>query len=77
MSIATALATHVWAALEQVMDPEIPAVSVVDMGMVGSVEVDEGRVQVVILPTFTGCPAVPVIKGDIERAVAAVDGVSG
>jgi len=76
VSVATDLVTHVWRALQRVMDPEIPAVSVVDMGMVGGVEVDGGRVQVVILPTFTGCPAVPVIKQDVAQAVAAVDGVS-
>jgi metal-sulfur cluster biosynthetic enzyme len=37
VSVATDLVTHVWAALERVMDPEIPAVSVVDMGMVRDV----------------------------------------
>ncbi|MGH2729302.1 MAG: 1,2-phenylacetyl-CoA epoxidase subunit PaaD, partial [Actinomycetota bacterium] len=55
--------------------PEIPAVSVVDMGMVGSVDVDGGRALVVVLPTFTGCPAVPVIKEDVALAVAEVDGI--
>ncbi|HVF52534.1 MAG TPA: 1,2-phenylacetyl-CoA epoxidase subunit PaaD [Actinomycetota bacterium] len=70
-----ALEASVWAALDGVPDPEIPAVSVVDMGMIGLVEVDEGRARVVVLPTFTGCPAIPIIKRDIESAVRAVPGV--
>lgn len=57
------------------MDPEIPAVSVVDMGMIKSVSVDNSRAQVDVLPTFTGCPAVPMIKQDVESAVARVAGI--
>ena len=67
----------VWRALEDVLDPEIPAVSVVDMGMIGRVEIEEGRVRVVVLPTFTGCPAVPLIRKDVARAVEQVNGVTG
>jgi ring-1,2-phenylacetyl-CoA epoxidase subunit PaaD len=67
--------TKVWHALARVADPEIPAVSVVDMGMVLSVEVDERRARVVMLPTFTGCPAVPVIREDVAAAVGRVDGI--
>lgn len=65
----------IWGVLEGVLDPEIPAVSVVDMGMIKEVEVDGGRARVVVLPTFTGCPAVDVIKQDVSAAVAAVEGV--
>jgi ring-1,2-phenylacetyl-CoA epoxidase subunit PaaD len=66
---------RVWDALGRVADPEIPAVSVVDMGMVERVAVYERRARVVLLPTFTGCPAVDVIRADVARAVAAVEGV--
>ena len=72
---ATTLEPAVWQALEHVPDPEIPAVSVVDMGMIGRVESIGPRVVVTVLPTFTGCPAVPVIKRDVADAVAAVEGV--
>ncbi len=65
-----------WEALSGVADPEIPAVSIVDMGMVHEVEVSDARAKVVILPTFTGCPAIPVIEDDVRRAVEAVPGVS-
>jgi ring-1,2-phenylacetyl-CoA epoxidase subunit PaaD len=66
---------RVWDALRSVPDPEIPAVSVVDMGMVKGVEVHGDDVRVVMLPTFTGCPAIPVIKEDVASAVAALPGV--
>ncbi len=66
----------VWNALATVPDPEIPAVSVVDMGMVGSVEVDGGRARVVVLPTFTGCPAIDVIVADVTKAVESVEGIT-
>jgi ring-1,2-phenylacetyl-CoA epoxidase subunit PaaD len=65
----------IWEALDTVADPEIPAVSVVDMGMVKAVGIEGRRAHVVLLPTFTGCPAVPVIRQDIADAVAAVEGV--
>ncbi len=66
----------VWDALAGVQDPEIPAVSVVDMGMVRDVTVEGTIVTVVMLPTFTGCPAVPIIKSDVAAAVSAVEGVT-
>jgi ring-1,2-phenylacetyl-CoA epoxidase subunit PaaD len=76
--VVAALEGRVWKALEKVMDPEIPAVSVVEMGMVREVEIDEGgRATVVLLPTFTGCPAIPVIKEDVGTAVQAIEGISG
>lgn len=71
MSVAT-LETAVWDALDRVLDPEIPAVSVVDMGMIEKVEVDDGGVSVTFLPTFTGCPAIAIIEDDIESALREV-----
>ena len=68
---------RVWEALAGVPDPEIPAVSVVDMGMIRDVSVEDGVASVVVLPTFTGCPAIPVIERDVAAAVAAVEGVAG
>jgi ring-1,2-phenylacetyl-CoA epoxidase subunit PaaD len=71
----TTLETAVWDALGRVLDPEIPAVSVVDMGMIKSVDVSGARVSVIVLPTFTGCPAVPIIRQDVADAVSSVQGV--
>lgn len=65
----------VWDALARVLDPEIPAVSVVDMGMIRAVEVAGDVAKVVVLPTFTGCPAVPIIRKDVKTAVLGVEGI--
>lgn len=73
MTRAMALTTEdVWHALERVVDPEIPAVSVVDLGIVEEVVIDEDRVRVTCLPTFSGCPALEVIREDIEIALEAL-----
>lgn len=63
----------VWAALSQVPDPEIPVVSIVDMGMVREVKVDGEGVSVTFTPTFSGCPALHVIRQSIEDAVRGLD----
>jgi len=72
---ASPLERRVWDALHGVADPEIPAVSVVDMGMVAAVEVHGEKATVTILPTFTGCPAIGVIEQDVAGAVRDVEGV--
>ena len=65
-----------WDALTRVADPEIPAVSVVDMGMIERATVSaDGRATIIVLPTFTGCPAIDVIKSDVAAAAGAVPGV--
>lgn len=73
--VAGSVEERVWEALAGVADPEIPAVSVVDMGMIREVEVTGDAARVVVLPTFTGCPAIAVIERDVAGAVRAVDGV--
>jgi ring-1,2-phenylacetyl-CoA epoxidase subunit PaaD len=50
------------AALDEVPDPEIPTVSIVELGMIGRVEVDETEIRIELLPTFVGCPALEVIR---------------
>ncbi|GGO22540.1 1,2-phenylacetyl-CoA epoxidase subunit PaaD [Deinococcus humi] len=60
----------IWAALDGVPDPEIPVVSVTDMGMVRDVQIGEsGAVTVTFTPTFSGCPALHVIRDSIGQAV--------
>lgn len=56
--------------LDQVMDPEIPVVSVVDLGIVRDVRESAGHIEVVITPTYTGCPATRQIEHDIRAALA-------
>ncbi len=68
----------IWAALDDVKDPEIPPVSVVDMGMVSLVAVDDaGRVRIEMTPTFVGCPALDIIRRDVTQRIIQVDGVAG
>jgi ring-1,2-phenylacetyl-CoA epoxidase subunit PaaD len=74
------LVAAVWAALADVADPEIPAISVVDLGVVHRVAVDEvggslGRprrhsIAVELLPTFVGCPALEVMRDAVRDRLA-------
>ena len=64
----------VWAALASVHDPEIPPCSIVDLGIVERVDVSESAIEVDLLPTFAGCPALDVIEADVTRAVEDVAG---
>jgi ring-1,2-phenylacetyl-CoA epoxidase subunit PaaD len=63
------MVTDVWGLLEQVPDPEVPVVSVVDLGIVRDVTVDDDRVRVTITPTYSGCPAMRAIEDDIRAAL--------
>lgn len=58
------------AVLATVHDPEIPTVSIVDLGIVERVDVTPRAIAVELLPTFTGCPALDVIRGSVEQALA-------
>lgn len=57
--------------LDHVMDPEVPVLSVVELGIVRAVEVDDDRVTVTLTPTYSGCPAMRAIEHDIEQALLA------
>ena len=57
--------TQVWNWLAEVPDPEIPVVSVVDLGIVREVRVDDEGVEVDVAPTYSGCPATEVIESSI------------
>jgi ring-1,2-phenylacetyl-CoA epoxidase subunit PaaD len=62
----------VWAALERVPDPEVPVISVVELGVVRDVAIDDAtRVTVTITPTYSGCPAMREIERDVVAALAA------
>lgn len=66
-------AADVLAVLATVRDPEIPAVSIVDLGVVERATVTaEGRIEVELLPTFVGCPALDLIRASVEEALAAL-----
>jgi len=57
----------IWEALKEVMDPEIPVLSLVDLGVVREVKVTDAGVTVVMTPTFAGCPALEVMRRQVEE----------
>jgi ring-1,2-phenylacetyl-CoA epoxidase subunit PaaD len=64
-------APDIWQLLETVHDPEVPALTVVDLGVVRDVSVgDDGGVAVTITPTYSGCPAMNTIEMDIRACLA-------
>ncbi len=68
MTVAT-----IWEALAEVPDPEIPVLSVVDLGLVHTVALDlagGGRLRVELLPTFVGCPALELIRTAVAERLA-------
>ncbi len=60
---------QVWEALEEIPDPEIPVVSLVDLGVIRSVDVQNGHVRIEFTPTFLGCPALEVMKRAMEEKI--------
>ncbi len=62
----------IWIALDEVKDPEIPVVSVVEMGIVRNVTVEGSKVIVSITPTFSGCPALHAMQEDIASCLNAM-----
>ena len=63
-------AKQVWAALAEIPDPEIPVVSLVDLGVVRDVRVEGERVHVEFTPTFLGCPALEVMRDRMAAKIA-------
>ena len=55
--------------LNEVMDPEVPVLSVVELGIIRDVEVADSSVTVTVTPTYSGCPAMRVIENDIVTAL--------
>ena len=56
----------IWQLLEEVKDPEVPVLSVVDLGIIRSVHTEGERIELVITPTYSGCPAMDTIRMDIR-----------
>jgi ring-1,2-phenylacetyl-CoA epoxidase subunit PaaD len=61
--------SQIWQALEEVKDPEIPVVSLVEMGIIREVTITDQVVEVKISPTFSGCPALPVMVANVETCL--------
>ena len=62
-------AQRAWDAAAQVVDPEIPVLTIADLGVLRDVAVSDGHVEVAITPTYSGCPAMNMIALEIELAL--------
>jgi ring-1,2-phenylacetyl-CoA epoxidase subunit PaaD len=67
-------AESVWQALAEIPDPEIPPISLVELGVVRDVAVEDDRVRVEFTPTFLGCPALEVMRDQIAESIRALGG---
>ena len=56
-------------------DPEMP-ISITDLGLIEDVHIDDTTIQVIVLPTFIGCFALPVIAKEIEQKLLLLNGIS-
>jgi ring-1,2-phenylacetyl-CoA epoxidase subunit PaaD len=65
-------AEQVWDALAEIPDPEIPVVSLVDLGVIRDVGVENGSVRVEFTPTFLGCPALEVMRDAMAQRIRAL-----
>ena len=65
---------QVWAALDQIPDPEIPVISLVELGVVRDVAVEGNRVHVSLTPTFLGCPALEAMQRALESKITEIGG---
>jgi len=69
VSATVPTAEHVREVLAEVTDPEIPVITIEDLGILRDVQVDGGRVVVTITPTYSGCPAMQEITSDVHTAL--------
>jgi ring-1,2-phenylacetyl-CoA epoxidase subunit PaaD len=70
MEAPTDLRQAAWDAAAEVVDPEIPVLTIADLGVLREVSLVDGRVEVAITPTYSGCPAMNMIALEIELALA-------
>jgi ring-1,2-phenylacetyl-CoA epoxidase subunit PaaD len=77
VTVSTDLLDSVRAAVAAVDDPELPGVSIVELGLLEQLSVDaDGAVVIGLIPTFSGCPALSLITERVQAAAEAVAGVS-
>lgn len=74
MPTTLGLEKQIWDALETVEDPELP-ISVTDLGLIQEVSVDGASVRVRMIPTYSACPAIEVMRQDIRRRLLEISGI--
>lgn len=70
VATATIEEKKIWSILETVTDPEVPVLTITDLGIVRDVKIDGEEIEVIITPTYTGCPAMDMITMNIKLALA-------
>jgi ring-1,2-phenylacetyl-CoA epoxidase subunit PaaD len=66
LSVKRSEENKIWQLLEDVCDPEVPVLSVVDLGVIRAVKVQDNKVSIFITPTYSGCPAISAIETDVR-----------
>src|SRR5215831_3797913 len=69
MTTDTTSTKQIWSILETVTDPEVPVLSVTDLGIIRDVRINGDELEVTITPTYSGCPAMDVISMNIRLAL--------
>lgn len=62
--------SRIWEILATVNDPEVPVLSIIDLGIVRDIKMEDDHVEIIITPTYSGCPAMDVISMNIKSALA-------
>lgn len=73
MTITELTEALIYEVLDTVKDPEIDTVSIIDLGMIERVQINDNHVRIEVLPTFSGCPALTIIQQNIEKAIAQLE----
>lgn len=60
----------IWEILETVTDPEVPVLTILDLGIVRNVQINHEKIEIIITPTYSGCPAMDMITMNIRLALA-------
>jgi ring-1,2-phenylacetyl-CoA epoxidase subunit PaaD len=61
---------HIWDILNKVPDPEVPAISVVELGVIRNVSIDDGSVLITMTPTYSGCPALKAMEDQMVKVLS-------
>ena len=64
---------HIWDLLSEIPDPEIPAISIVELGVVRKVDIVDNKYLINITPTYSGCPALNRMENDIKKELSKHD----
>lgn len=67
--VSTISVDNIWSILETVSDPEVPVLSVIDLGIVRDVKLNGDKIEITITPTYSGCPAMDMINMNIRLAL--------